>query len=748
MSGPYAEAAGRYRDAGWAGVLPVGNGPAEKGPPPSGHTGHAGADPSADQINEWAKTHGDRNIGLRLPEDIVGIDIDAYDDKAGGQTLAELETKLGQLPATWVSTARHDGRSGIQLYQVPEGFAARRDLSGGIELIRHEHRYAVVAPSLHPQLRDPYAWISPDGELISSGEVPKPVDMAMLPESWQRYLSEHKDHKLSLPASHEPVTIEAKLKEALADLERADTGGRHDAATRGAMSLANFVVAEWPGADEAMDALGKAFLRAVEKDRPREAPPEWQRIVDTAITKVRGRGTNVPTWSEHQRQQAEDAPRIDFEGCYIPADFWEARPEFRRVRDAAHSRGRSPDAVLGVALARIAAGTSHNVQVPAIVGAPTNLSLLTAAVGPPGSGKSSTIKIVRHLVPPRAIPPGCDGVPLGSGEGMLELLFDSVPDPADPKKTIRKQVYHNLFGGFDEGEMATVLGARSGSTLLPVLRTAFTADILGMANASQERKRIVPEGQAVLGIVLGIQPGLVGGLFDGEAAGTPQRFLWVATTAPTPEPGSRPRWPGNLTVPDFGATATKAHSQTVGTHNRLVLTMPQSVELEVATRDHQRQQHGADSLDEHTDLIRLKVAGILAVWQGRLAVSEEDWELAGTVVSASRRVRNRLREHLVARQRQEEQASAERAARRTVTVTDRTEEWRVAQVAEKLAKKVHKDPGRWAPGKLRASLSSAQREWFEEALEHATEQHWVVLHSEDTEGGTSERLFPGQSRPS
>ena len=61
---------------------------------------------------------------------------------------------------------------------------------------------------------------------------------------------------------------------------------------------------------------------------------------------------------------------------------------------------------------------------------------------------------------------------------------------------------------------------------------------------------------------------------------------------------------------------------------------------------------------------------------------------------------------------------------------------------------VLKDPGKWAPGKLRASISTVQREWFDDALELATDSGWVALRTEDTEGGTRERLFPGKSKPS
>ena len=173
---PYAVAAMRYRAAGWEGVLPLP--PGAKFPPPPGFTGrrHAGMDPSVADIGTWIELgmYGGRqsavdvpagNIALRLPPDVVGLDVDAYDGKPGGETLAKLEAALGPLPPTWVSTSRHDGVSGIRLYRLPagvrEGGPGRRwlDEAGpGVDIIRHGHRYTVVAPSV-VEGRE-YRWIA------------------------------------------------------------------------------------------------------------------------------------------------------------------------------------------------------------------------------------------------------------------------------------------------------------------------------------------------------------------------------------------------------------------------------------------------------------------------------------------------------------------------------------------------------------------------------------------------------------
>jgi len=464
--------------------------------------------------------------------------------------------------------------------------------------------------------------------------------------------------------------------------------------------------------------------------------------------------------SAHQQTPAEptaDTERrvIDFTGCYVEdvaPGFYDTRPELAQIRDAAHNRGRAADAVLAAVLARVGANTNHNVQLPAVVGAPSNLSLQVALVGPPGSGKSTAITIGCQILPanPKVLAPECDRVALGSGEGAIELLFGFRPDPnAGPgsNKKIHVQVHHNAFVVLGEGEILNVLASRgSGSILLPTLRESFTMGVLGQANASQDRKRVVAPGQAVYGVLVAFQPEHTGPLFERVGDGTPQRFLWVATTTPTPPPDDRPDWPGPLLLPGFSPTDTTAHEQPVDGYTRLVMGLPATVRDEIRANDWHRQQHGAPVLDEHSDLMRSKLAGMLAVMQGRLDQDEQDWDLAGVLIESSRRVRTRLLEYHQTKERQKEQASTERAARRAVVVSERTQSAKVVGVAETLAKRVAKKPG-VTKRNLQRSLSKVQREWFEDAFEHALDEGWIVLKTEPTDGDPRQGVVPGPRSP-
>lgn len=202
---PYADAARVYRELGWIGVLPADlNG--RPGHVPSGFTGQRGVDPDDDQVARWIDTHADHNVGLRVPDVVIGIDVDAYDGKQGAETVDYVTYQLdaGDLPATWTSTARgRDQPSRIAFYRVPAGQRWRGDLGrvSGVEIIQRDYRWARVWPSVNHRLLgragvDPtYRWYQPDGTIAD--RPPRPDELAELPQSWIDVLRD--DSPVALP---------------------------------------------------------------------------------------------------------------------------------------------------------------------------------------------------------------------------------------------------------------------------------------------------------------------------------------------------------------------------------------------------------------------------------------------------------------------------------------------------------------------------------------------------------------------
>lgn len=187
---PYGDAARTYRELGWRGVLPADlNG--RPGHVPAGYSGGHDVDPDDDQVRAWLASHADHNVALRLPDDVIGLDVDVYGDKHGDETIDFVAYQLdaGELPPTWTSTARGPNQpSRIHLYRVPPGGGWRSDLGRGshVEVIRRGHRWVRCWPSGNPKLRghgDPaYRWYRPDGTV--SDRPPRPDELAELPQPW------------------------------------------------------------------------------------------------------------------------------------------------------------------------------------------------------------------------------------------------------------------------------------------------------------------------------------------------------------------------------------------------------------------------------------------------------------------------------------------------------------------------------------------------------------------------------------
>ncbi|WP_258009898.1 bifunctional DNA primase/polymerase [Mycobacterium avium] len=138
---------------------------------------------ASDALKRCETTPGILGIGQRLPAGVLGIDVDAYDDKNGKQTLADWEARFGPLPDTYTVTARTDGVSGIRLYQVPVGFYPKEAPNGGVEFLDHHHRYMAVPPSWH-HTGNRYALYLPSGKRSKSGVLPPLDRIPLLPTSY------------------------------------------------------------------------------------------------------------------------------------------------------------------------------------------------------------------------------------------------------------------------------------------------------------------------------------------------------------------------------------------------------------------------------------------------------------------------------------------------------------------------------------------------------------------------------------
>jgi len=429
----------------------------------------------------------------------------------------------------------------------------------------------------------------------------------------------------------------------------------------------------------------------------------------------------------------------------LPEEFWTARPMLAHIRQAAHARQRSAEAVLHVVLARMSGIAAHTLQVPAIVGAPAPLSYFAAIVANSGVGKSTADAIGAELLPaPEYV---ADHLPLGSGEGLVEVLFDWVDERDDEGKRhkVRKQVRHNAIVYVDEAEALAELGNRKGSTLLSTLRTIWTGGTIGSTNATAERRRRAPAGSYVYGLVLGLHPPKAALLLDGVDTGTPQRFGFAWASDPT-VPDELPDWPGPL---DWRPPPILLS----GTQRRVSDAI--AAEVRRADLARVRGRVTVDPLDAHAGLFRLKAALLFGTIPrdgdperpaGRLAAEDDDWELAGMLKRQSDAVRAEVVAAVAHQAAHQEADTQRRLAGREVAKSRAVEADRVVDTARTIARKVHAEPDRWTAGALRRWLSN-RRDVFEVAAERAAAEGWIDEASEPGQGGARRALRPGPKRP-
>jgi hypothetical protein len=289
-------AAVQYRGHDWTDTLPLPAG--RKYPPPGGHTGYAGRTPDDTDLARWAVDGSLGNLALRLPPGIVGIDVDAYGDKAGARTITEREREWGKLPLTWRTTSRwpDDGDSGIRLFQAPPGLAW--DNPGpGVEVIHTGWRYAVCWPSIHDTGRT-YCWIDEDSGMVQAGPLEvRPRDLPMLPHAWVEGLTQGraaveraKGQAGDMPAEwlHDGPCMRVFRAEAAgrAILAGAE-GGRHDGMLKAVLAIVGYAARGHQGAHVALGSLRAQYVEVVGADRG-GAGGEYDRMVHGAVAVLRG----------------------------------------------------------------------------------------------------------------------------------------------------------------------------------------------------------------------------------------------------------------------------------------------------------------------------------------------------------------------------------------------------------------------------------------------------------------------------
>lgn len=383
--------------------------------------------------------------------------------------------------------------------------------------------------------------------------------------------------------------------------------------------------------------------------------------------------------------------------------FWSARPLLNHVHEFARARRVSPWATLGVTLARVVTATPYFVVLPPIVGGLASLNLFVGLVGNSGAGKGAAEAVAAEAVDVGHL----ETHTTGSGEGIAHGYMrrtKSGPEWLDD--------HHAALFSVPEIDTLSALGSRQASTLMPELRRAWSGERLGFAYADPAKRLPVPAHEYRLSLVAGIQPGRAQALLDDADGGTPQRFLWLPAADPdapdvAPPPPDPHRWRGVDTTP-----RSRFRSPT----GKVVMEVAQVAAATIDQARLDRLRGAGEALDGHGLLCRLKAAAALALLEGRLEVTEDDWDLAGVLHRKSDATRAGVQRALAAASEQRNEARANAEAKRTVIVAEQVEDAAIRRVCKVIVRKLRREGGWTSAADVRRTVTSKDRGLVEEAL--------------------------------
>ncbi len=789
MTDGYGQWAQHYRSRLWTGVLPLP--PRQKTPPPGGYTGRGGKTPTDEQIAAWSAKHADGNLALRMPSDIIGIDVDAYEYefkdqdgvlrqgvKTGDQTLWALEAELGPLPATWRSSARGDGPSGIRWFRVPPGLLWH-DVGLHTELIWWGHRYAIVWPSVHPDTGQPYLWIdetTPEGQAAWWGpHIPKVTDPADLPESWVQHLSLGPPDAPSATPRPRRATAgvwttagdfqgpggEARqftrkqageFVQPLLDALRAATPGEiNNRLNDAAKTMSHFIPVFWSHAAAnalILDALsGTAYDGRTWKAEMTirsafdSSLGDWAAaLVDQPIRPARTKEhpTRAPHVATEDTEEPpeysdggdgpQDAPEDEEAARQAEEDFWSSRIILGHIHDYATAKYAAPWAVLGSVLARVAAAVEPNIQLPASIGTEASLNLYVALVGTSGGGKDIAFGVAERALDiwSGQDPLETDIIPLGSGEG-LSHIYMKYP----PKLTKRKPGADD-----DDSAMIGLTGTDPDKPIQYRTRALVTITEIDTLEAIGQRRGSTLGGQlrqAWNGGQIGFQyvdvmkrmivpkhayrMCLVASIQPGRAAA-----LMAEADGGTPQrflwlPANNPGMDRvDLTAPNSMGWEPPHYGG-----SRVLFEICDGA-IDAVIDNHIKRNRGeGDALDGHSVLNRLKVAAALAMLDvGRspkeqLTVTPEDWHLAGVIQAVSDRTRAGVVRHLADAAKVENEKKAYVEARKTIVISETVEDDGLKKVVRWLRGKIVAE---WVTEQwLRSKIRGNQKRFLSDALD-------------------------------
>lgn len=417
----YGPAAPTYLANGWQ-PLPLLN--SDKGVVPPGFTGYKAKTVTEDEVHLWSTDYPESGIALHLTEQI-GLDLDNYPNPGRGlkqgdaaKALQELESDLGELPATLVVSSRlsdddFDGHSGIRLFRLPPTHVDlvrqpvwKSEAGPGIDVIRFGHRQVVVWPSRHPSRRSVYAFLDQRTGEIHEGPLPPAHTLPELPRTWADYLLKRSSTGRGASNGTTPELEDLwtpgepcpKVQQVLDGALRALPDARHDTARDRLLYLSRLGEQGHQGVAKAVEQLRQSFVSSRADSAARgqwRIDDEWDRMLPGIVAILARDGLTEPHDKRCCEAQAGEPwpPIVEIiEGTQIPFPV-DALPVGMQaaVREVPHTRMVDP-AIPAAAFLGVAAGAlGDRIDVWINSSWRTKGNLYIVAIAETGDGKSPGI---------------------------------------------------------------------------------------------------------------------------------------------------------------------------------------------------------------------------------------------------------------------------------------------------------------------------------------------------------------------
>jgi hypothetical protein len=404
---------------------------------------------------------------------------------------------------------------------------------------------------------------------------------------------------------------------------------------------------------------------------------------------------------EHVNAETGEVSKPDL----AAGDFWEARDVLQHIHRFARARRVGPWALLGILLVRTAANIPANVVLPPLVGGHASLNPFVALVSASGGGKGSAENAASDAMDLEPVPTYGPG----SGEGIAHLF-------ATYNKNTGKIEQHTPSVILSAAEVNTLaaLKSRQASTLLPELRKAWTGEPLGFGYVDNTKRLNLGRHRYRLGLVVGVQPEEASALIDDKGAGTPQRLSWMPADdleAPDIAPPQPDPWHWHNPWGGWMASGMLGHQDL----EEIGVCQTTRDDIDRARLARLRGQTGED-LDGHALLCQEKVAVILALWDMRKDINDEDWRLASIVRQVSDRARDEVINTLERAKARQNRARGLAEADRAIVVDQRRDEVTTQRVGRSIVGKLQREGGWLGHNKLKHCLATKYRPHFEEVI--------------------------------